>query len=139
MRLWLILLLIGLTSCGPRNLNDYRSEGREAVRALTNELRQVQNRQDLIHAGPAIKARYSRMVELMIAAREFYEANAQSSIPELTEEDREYSQELRLELDRVLRIEGADKLIAKYQEEALNRLHLFQSKLDKRKLLRDKV
>jgi len=139
MRFWLILVLIFVTSCGPRSLDDYRREGRESVRALTSELRCVQTRQDLIKAGPNIKAKYNRMVDLMIAAREFYEAHSEAAIPELTEEDQEYSQELRLELDRIFRIEGADKLIAKYQEEAMNRLHLFQTKLDKRKLLRDKV
>jgi len=139
MRVLLIFSLVFLCSCGPRSMDDYRHEGRESIRSLTTQLRNIQSRQDLVRAAPQLKAGFNRMVDLMIAAREYYESHHGAGIPELTEEDQEYSQELRLEIDRIMRIEGADKLMAKYQEEAHHRLHLFQTRLEGKKLFRNKI
>jgi len=104
------------------------------TRMLTAELSKVQSRQDLLNAGSRLKSGFNHMVDVMIAAREYYESHPAAEIPELTDQDQEYSDHLRMEIDRVMRIEGADKLIAKYQEEAVGRLHLFQKRLLEKKL-----
>ncbi|NGX58729.1 MAG: hypothetical protein K940chlam3_01637 [Chlamydiae bacterium] len=128
-----IILLLFLTSCGPQSLEDYRREGRESVRALTNELRQIQTRQDLVAAAPLLKKQFNRIVDLMIAARETYESHPGMDSMGLSEEDHEYSNQLRVEIERISRIEGAEKLLAKCQEEALNRLHVHQQRILKAK------
>lgn len=128
-----ILLLIFLTSCGSQSLEDYRREGRESTRKLTSILRQVQSRRDLIEASPLLKKEFSRMADLMIAARETYESHHELKMLGLVEEDHEYSNQLRCELDRVCRIEGAEKILAKCQEEAAWRLHLYQQRLQRKK------
>ncbi len=115
-------------------MEDYRRDGREAVRALTGDLRLIQSRDELIAAGPKIKARYHKIVDLMIGARQYYDTHPGASIPELLEEDHDYSVALRLELKRVMMIEGAESLMAKYQEEALNKLHLTESRMKEKKL-----
>jgi len=134
MRVLFLLTLLFLCSCGSRSLEDYRREGQESARSLTTQLRTIQSRQDLVNSAPKIKAGFNRLVDVMIAAQDFYQSHPESVIPELTEEDREYSQELRFEINRILRIEGTEKLMTNYREEAHHRLHLFQTRLEEKKI-----
>jgi ABC-type enterochelin transport system substrate-binding protein len=130
----IVVLVLLLYSCGPQTLEDYRREGRQSVRSLAKELSCIQTRQDLITAGPKIKKKFDELVDLMIASREFYERYPSEEMIPLGEEDREASDELRQEIERIGRIQGAEALLAKYQEEALDRLHLFELQIEDRKI-----
>ncbi len=129
-----LLIVLVFVSCGPRSLEDYRREGRQSVRSLTKELSRIQSRQDLITEGPKIKKKFNEMVDLIIAARQFYESRLSEEMVPLNEEDREASDKLREEIDRIERIQGAEALLTKYREEALDRLHRFELQLKERKL-----
>ncbi len=128
------LIILLCAACGPQSLEDYRREGRQSVRSQAKELSRIQSRQDLITEGPKIKKKFNEMVDLIIAAREFYESRPSEEMVPLTEEDREASDQLQVEIERIGRIQGAESLLAKYREEALDRLHRFELQLQKRKL-----
>lgn len=125
-----------MTGCKPGSLDEFRRAGRQSARSLSKELSAVQSRQDLITAGPRIKKKFDEMVDLIIAAREFYERHPEKGMIPLDEDDREASDSLKKEIERVMRLQGGETLLAEYREEALDRLHRFELQVEKRKLKR---
>lgn len=125
----LFLFCVACVSCGSHSIEDFREEGRATTLSLTQELRQVHSRTELVACSNRLKQLFNDLVDTMIAAHEHHEREK----TELSQEDHEVSDQLRAELNRIYRIEGAKEVIEKCQEAALHRLDAYEKRLAKRK------
>jgi hypothetical protein len=74
---------------------------------------------------------FDRLVDVMIAAEEFALAHPGQEKGELTQRNHELSDQLRVELNRLYRVEGGRQTIEKCQEKALHRLDAFEKRVAK--------
>lgn len=126
---FLALLLI---ACEPRSLDEFNEEGHGIIQSLIVELQGIQTRDDLLQREPRLKGLFEELAEVMMNARLFQEKSHLDPRP-LSPEDHELSDQLRIELNRVYRLEGASELVEKCQETALHRLDAFEKHLNKHK------
>lgn len=126
-------LVVLLHSCGPRSLEDYREEGEGITRSLIKELAAIRSRDELLQASPVLKKQFERLVDVMIAARDYYEKHPKIDLLELAKTNHELSDQLRSELNRLYVLEGGREIIEKCQEAALHRLDAFEQRLAKSK------
>lgn len=128
----LLVFCFLLVSCEPRSLEDFRAEGQSVTQSLMMELQKIQNREDLLQKVPRLKSLFDELIDVMIRARGFREKHQLEPLA-ITKEDHELSDHLRIELNRVYKIEGAVEVIEKCQEDALHRLDAFEKHLQKYK------
>ena len=126
------LFLLILISCGPNSLEDFQKEGESFSRRLANELKEIQSRDELAKAAPHLKTRFNELVDLVIAAQTYADRHLDECLFDPTENP--YSNELRLQLERLYRLEGGREMIEKAQKEALIRLDAFEKKCDLKKM-----
>ena len=107
--------LLLLTACGPMTQDDLSSEASTQCTKLTQILREIDNKDDLIKNLPKIKKRYDKIADLVIQVRE---------IPDKTEKEPSgASDDLFVELARLYEIPGCRELIESVQMDAIHRLH----------------
>lgn len=111
-----------LISCSSRTLDDYRDEGEGIVRALTAELKKIRTRDDLLVHAPRLKQLFGSLVDIIIEAESYKKAHPEAELVSHHKRDQSASDQLRIELNRVLHLEGGREVIEKVQEEALRRL-----------------
>ncbi len=113
-------------ACARQSLDDFLEEGEGITRALVIELKQVRTRDDLLAHAAKLQQLFNALVDVIIRAQEFKDLhpNAQPSNTYVNEQI--MGDQLRVELNRVLRMEGGREVIEKTQEEALNRLDTFE-------------
>lgn len=125
-----IALFIGLlalfSSCSNQTLTDFRHEGEAVSKLLLAELKQIRSRDDLLVHAPHLQELFDRLVEIIIQAQTFKDAHPETSIEPLSLKEQSGSDQLRIELNRVLHMEGGREVIEKAQEAAFNRLDAFE-------------
>lgn len=116
----ILAMLLIATSCGPRSLDDFEEEGEGIIRSLIKELQAIHSREQLLAASDKLQRHFDHLGSVMIAAQEF-----KNTHPELGRgtSKQELSDQLRIELNRIYRLEGGRQIIEKCQENALLRLH----------------
>lgn len=117
-----IVILISLTSCAPQSLEDFRKEGEGANRALLAELRQIRSRDDLLPHAQNLQKLFNSLVDVIIRAQTFKKNHPNAELSSKPKNEISIGDQLRIELNRVLNLEGGREIIEKAQEEALNRL-----------------
>jgi hypothetical protein len=122
------LLFLTATSCGPRSFEDFVEEGEGVTRSLIQDLKAIHTREQLIAASGKLQRQFDRLVSLMIAAEEFSVAHPELNKGELIGQNRELSDQLRVEMNRIYRLEGGRQMIEKCQEKALHRLDAFKKR-----------
>ena len=123
----LLIVLLCLTSCGRRSLDDFREEGESVTRSLIQELRQIRTRQQLLSSSKKLQYLFNKLADIMIAAQEFRQKQKiTEKSPDLV--NPEISAKLRLELVRIYKLEGGRQIIEKCQEQALCKLGLHNRK-----------
>lgn len=120
-----LCLLISITSCSPRSIEDFQEEGEGIIRSLIQELKAIHTREELLVAQGKLQQQFERLVSTMIAAEEFNFSSPESDKGS-NSINHELSDQLRVELNRLYRLEGGRQIIEKYQEKALYRLDAFQ-------------
>jgi hypothetical protein len=123
--LWL-LFLITFTSCSFSALEDFRAEGEAVSREITLELTHIRSRDDLLVHAPRLQELFNRLVDIILAAEAFREEHPEVSLVLPDSQNTAISDHLRIELNRVLHLEGGREVIDRTQEAALNRLDLFE-------------
>lgn len=118
--LFLILLLSG---CGPRSMDDFEEEGEAVMRTLIQELQAIRTREQLIASTGRLKRLFDRLADIMIAAVEYRRAHPEISTNEFAGPNHELSDLLRIELNRLYQMEGGRQIIEKCEENALHRLY----------------
>jgi len=127
----IILLLIVLVSCNSQPLDDFHEEGNGLVRSITETLKPIHTREELLKAAPRLKGLFNDLVSVAIEANEYSYYHPESERINLSPEDHYLSDALREELNRVCHIEGGREIVEKCQEESLHRLDAFLSKSKK--------
>lgn len=116
--LWLVFLAF-LTSCQSSNYEDFREKGRSKTRSLIAELKKNRTKDQLIEHEEDILRAFSEITSLMKAVQEFHESHPGLEPPPLTAEDRELSDQLRMELLRIYRLEGGKEIVDRCRENSL--------------------
>lgn len=130
-RLYICLFFfIFCTACGTRSIEDFRAEGESLSRALTQELNQINTREELIAANPRLTQLFNELVNTIISAHE-YRVKYPNELLQISFEGHNSNNQLRGELNRIYQIEGAREVIEKCQEEALNKLDVYERRLSK--------
>lgn len=122
------LLLLILASCGPRSLDDFVEEGDGVVRSLVQELQSIHTRDHLLASTSKLKKLFDRLADIMIAAQEYANSHPELNKSELIRPNHEISDQLRIELNRLYKLEGGCQIIEKCQENALQKLEKFKLK-----------
>jgi len=125
--LFLLLLLIS-TGCSPRSLQDYKEEGEGVVHTLVEDLKAIRTRDELLSVSGRLRRHFDRLAEIMITAEEYRREHTHTDTDECYVPNRELSDQLREELNRLYRIQGGRQIIEKCQEQALHRLDAYQKK-----------
>jgi hypothetical protein len=124
--LGIIFIFFVAIGCTPHSLEEFEEEGEGVMRALIEELQAIHNREQLLAASGRLQKQFDRLVDIMIAAKEFSRSH-----PDLEKEEsiqHELSDQLRIELNRLYQLEGGRQIIEKSQEKALHRLDAFEQK-----------
>lgn len=121
-----ILLSICLFfACSSRHLDDFQEEGKGKIRALITELQLIRTRDDLNPHAERLEVLFDELVSVMIEALLYKESHPTAELSEAAKQERNDADQLRIELNRVMRLEGGREVIEKVQEAALNRLDIF--------------
>lgn len=107
-------------------MEEFHREGEAVCREITDELKNVQTREELAKAVPKLKTKFNKLVELMIDARTFQQESEEAFDPMAVKT--EAGQALLVELKRVYQIEAGRDNIEKAQREALLKLDAFERK-----------
>lgn len=121
-----LALILAITSCSSQSLDDFREEGDAASRLLIAELKQIRSRDDLLEHADSLQELFNHFAAIIIRAQEFKDSHPGAVQEGAFEESSARSDQLRIELNRVLHMEGGREVIEKAQEEALNLLDAFE-------------
>lgn len=127
----IVICLVLLWGCSPNSLEDFHHEGQALVKNLIEELKAIQNREQLQKELPGLKSQFEELVDLMIAARKYQESHPEEEIFDYAS----FDDELLEEIKRIYKIEKGKELIEQAQREALLRLDAFHRTIAKRKSL----
>ena len=116
----LALLLQLVVGCGPSSAEDFREEGRRIASELTDELKQIKARNQLVASQESLTKKFDELVDVMIQARLCKVLASPISI------DDALNIELQAQLLRVSRLEGGLEVLEKCQKSALHRLDRFE-------------
>lgn len=121
---YIVVLAFSLSlsiSCSGPSIDDFRYEGDEITRALIIELKRIRTSDDLLSHFQALQHHFNALADVMIRAQAFELSHPDAS-PATHRQEGELAEQLRFELNRVLRLEGGRQVIERAQEEALSRL-----------------
>jgi hypothetical protein len=111
-----------LFSCSNPSYNDLKREGEVITHLLTEELRQIHSRDDLVEHAPRLQELFNQLVDVIISVKEYKKKHSELIVESLSLNEQNQSDQLRIELNRLLRMEGGQEVLEKVQESALNRL-----------------
>lgn len=133
MKMYLFFLpFLFLFGCSPHSLEEYQYEGEALCRVIALELQKIHSREDLARELPRLKKHFSRLVDLMIEAKEFQRKHFKEESIDPTCYDHPSADLLKEQLSRVCRLEGGLEMIETAQREALIRLDAFTHALKKK-------
>ena len=118
-------LLALFFSCSTQSLTDFKHEGEAVSRLLIEELKHIRSRDDLIEHAPRLQVLFDRLVDVIIHAKKFKDCHPDAVVESFSPHEHSCSDQLRIELNRVLHMEGGQEVIEKAQESSLNRLDTF--------------
>lgn len=109
-----------LAACHQESLDDFQDQAQPVITQLVTELREIRSRDDLVQHQHALERIFDQLVDVIINAEQFKDSH-----PEAVRTfagDNGLSEELRLELNRILHMEGGRDVLEKAQEKAVTRL-----------------
>lgn len=122
------ILILAFTGCARRSLDDFKDEGESVTRSLIQELSKIRNRRQLLTASPKLQRLFNQLTDVMIAAQEFRQKFPDAN-KDIIFSNNELSDQLRLELNRIYKIEGGRQIIEKCQEQSLYRLDAYEKRM----------
>lgn len=133
MRFVALASLFLLNSCGPSSQEDFHEEGKKLTQQLIIEFSSIESRAELVNKSTRLQKIFDEMVSVMIAAREYREKNPHIAVMDISDEEHTLSKKLREEMNRIYKIEGCREIVERCQAQALQKLDLFEKRLEKRK------
>jgi len=110
------------------SINDLQEEGEAVLKQLVGELKQIRSRDDLLQHAAKLQTLFNALVDVVIRTDEFKNNHPNASLESEDDRDLALSYQLRTELNRIMQMEGGREVIEKAQEEALNRLDVYEAK-----------
>lgn len=126
MRNLMLILLIFLIACNKKTDDYFRAESRTQIKQLIDTFERIQSLDDFKELQPDLRSQLMELAELMIEIRKYQLMSGRTWKIEV--DDLALSDQLLLEMNRVLRIDGAKEMLQMCQREALLTLDSFQKK-----------
>jgi hypothetical protein len=125
-----------LCSCGRHSPEDYKEEGQQLSLSLIKVFSRIHSYEELTTASPDLKRLFDQLATICIEAQQQMARDGIVEPLELSEKEQQVNARLRLELQRICKIEGCRDLVEKCQEEAMTRLdaHLQRNNVWKKNL-----
>lgn len=131
--LFLSLLLFLITACSSHSLEDFREEGEAISLQITRDLKQIHSREELLASAGKLTRLFDKLVDTIIAAHEYQAKHPEAELADLSPNQRIVSEQLRIELNRIYRIEGTRPIMERCQENALHRLDAYEKRQAQRR------
>jgi hypothetical protein len=113
-KLLLASLIFFLAGCqGGVSYEDFREKGRAKTRSLIAELKGIRTKDQLIVRQSHVMKAFDQIAALAEKVGQYQMDHPQGESPHLTQEDRELSEQLQLEIFRICRLEGGREIIIK--------------------------
>ncbi|MCE2982690.1 MAG: hypothetical protein LW832_03890 [Parachlamydia sp.] len=104
-----------------KTMNDFKEEGRSITRTLITHLQKIQTRDRLLVSAKSLQGLFEQLGNVMVSAEAYNRRHPNQEIV-FTQLDHELSDALRMELERVYRIEGGREVIETCQKTARQKL-----------------
>ena len=111
-----ILALIFLFSCTQNHMDDLREEAKSICSSITEDLKKVHTKEDLLAIRPALRRKFNRIAKIMVEVENLQKEPVSYEISQ----DTKISDNLLFEMQRVYQIPGAQKIIEQSQISALD-------------------
>lgn len=127
-------LICILCGCKQRSCADFQQQARVVIEALIQDLRQIEDLEDLMREVPLLQEHFDELVSIMIEAKKWQIKTKTpvqcclNSVDENCELRGELNKKLMSELNRLLRDPLARHFLEKAQQQALERLDAFEKK-----------
>jgi len=121
-----VFVLLLTYGCGPSSSEDFQREGEALSRNLQRQFARISTREDLLSKQSALEHQFQEFVALIIAAREYQDRHPEGVSNSTGKKEFPMSDRLRLELNRIYKIEGAREIVEAAQKEALIRLDTYE-------------
>jgi hypothetical protein len=100
-----------LGGCQSQSNEDFREKGRAKTRSLVGELRKIRTKDQLIVQEIKLQEAFASFAGLVDEVRHFRSLHPQLEPPPMTSQDKEMSDQLRLEMLRISRLEGGREIL----------------------------
>lgn len=104
-------LLLVLCSCSGPSPESYREQGSALIRTLIKDLKKVRTKEELVDRQEKIHQTFIKLKETVMEAESYLKAHPKTEIPLFTRQDQDLSDELQIELNRLLRIDGCREVL----------------------------
>lgn len=112
--LLLLLCLACSLACSSGSPDDYRERGSAILRALVKELKKVHTREELMDREAKIHHLFAEMSLLVHEADTYLQVHPGIEVPLFSRADQDLSDELQIELNRLLRKEGCREILHQF-------------------------
>ncbi len=109
-----LIFLCLLLGCQEASQDVLRAEGRAKAKNLIAELKKVRTKDQLVEREQVLRVKFEAYRELLERAESYVRAHPDSAPPPLEQEDHELSDSLRLELMRIMRLEGGREIVESF-------------------------
>lgn len=106
----MILGIFLLSSC-QSGFEGFREKGRASTRSLIEELKNVRTKDQLLIHRDSITAHFKDLADLYQKAKDYADQHPLEELPLFDFADHELSEELKLEILRIYRLEGGREIL----------------------------
>lgn len=106
-----LVLLLTCTACQISSYEDFREKGRSKTRSLLVELKKIRTKDQLIQREKNIQLAFSEIASLLSQLEEFQKTHPAIEPSPLSHLDKELSDQLRIEILRICRLEGGEEIL----------------------------
>jgi len=124
---WCVIFLI-FSACQPASLEDYTWEGAQYARELTETLKKIRSREDLIKTEPLLRQKFMSLADLIIQARKFWKKHPEEELS-CSIIAAFASEQLLEEMQRIYCMEGGRECIERAAHHAMLRLNAEEKRL----------
>lgn len=110
-KLLFAVMVVLITSCQSSSYEDFHENGRAKTRSLVAELRKIRTRDQLIENEAEIESALLDLALLLKRVENYQRLHPDAAPPALTAADHELSDELRVEILRIFRLDGGREVI----------------------------
>lgn len=116
--LFVALFFALLLGCQASSYDDFREKGRAKTRSLISELRSIRTKDQLFEHQNELMHSFNALALLLERVQEYQKLHPKDAPAPLTEIDRELSDQLRVEILRIQRLDGGREILNKCRKKS---------------------